>query len=416
MYSKNIGMALVVALSLPCETTSFDLRNGTDGLAVYWGQNSLAIQTNGAQNELGLSQYCTMPTPPTTILLSFHNIFTQDPQINLSNHCQKTFRSSQMLDCTQLAAQIKGCQQKGIQILLSMGGASGAYSMENPDYAQTVFNTYLGGTNSSVQRPFGTAVLDGVDLDIEGGSPAGYANFTNMLHEISPDSVITSAPQCPYPDAMLGDALNNGWFDAVFVQFYNNACSPDKSGFNFNQWADWAKTKSKNPNVKLYIGSPACEECASSGYLGAQTLEQTYQKTKTQYSDVLGGIMLWDAGAAYNGNGPIAEAVAQKALGKRDEQPDYRGAAGAVGKRDEQPDYRGAAGAMGKRGEQPDYRGAAGAVGKRDEQPDYRGAAATLGKRRHPKHPNYPADDLHEVDNAPVSAREITRRNGKLRL
>lgn len=33
----------------------------------------------------------------------------------------------------------------------------------------------------STTRPFGAAVLDGVDLDIEGGSSAGYAAFVTQL-------------------------------------------------------------------------------------------------------------------------------------------------------------------------------------------------------------------------------------------
>ena len=30
---------------------------------------------------------------------------------------------------------------------------------------------------------------------------------------------ITAAPQCPYPDAYIGAALNEAPFDAVYVQF-----------------------------------------------------------------------------------------------------------------------------------------------------------------------------------------------------
>ena len=30
---------------------------------------------------------------------------------------------------------------------------------------------------------------------------------------------VTAAPQCPFPDAELGNALNSAFFDAVYVQF-----------------------------------------------------------------------------------------------------------------------------------------------------------------------------------------------------
>ncbi|KAJ1643002.1 Chitinase 2 [Coemansia asiatica] len=313
---------LLLALLLAAPSAlCFDLHKGTGGLAIYWGQNSLSLQTEGKEEELDLQDYCNSSTPPDIILLAFHHVFTENPQINLSKHCEKYFKGSQMLDCTSLAPQIQACQEKGIKVLLSMGGATGAYSMVNNDiassYAQTVVDTYLSGNSSDVIRPFGDAVLDGVDLDIEGGGDTGYAEFTNKLREIEPDVLITAAPQCAFPDAMLGDALDNGWVDAVFIQFYNNFCNAGTSEFNFATWADWAQSKSKNPDVKLYIGSPACQACASTGYLGAEKLEQVYTDIKRSNGDVLGGIMLWDAGAAYyddSGATPIAEQLKQTVL------------------------------------------------------------------------------------------------------
>ena len=46
--------------------------------------------------------------------------------------------------------------------------------------AKSIWNAYLGG--SGVNRPFGTVVLDGVDLDVE--APTGkqyYADFVKAL-------------------------------------------------------------------------------------------------------------------------------------------------------------------------------------------------------------------------------------------
>ncbi|KAI8321130.1 glycoside hydrolase, partial [Martensiomyces pterosporus] len=277
---------------------AFDIKSSKGGLAVYWGQNSLSLQAG--EDEMDLGQYCTADNPPDIILVSFHHVFTQSPQINLSKHCGKYMKSSVMLNCTFMEPQIKACQDKGIKVILSMGGAAGAYSFasnsDGAQYAQVVYDTFLGGKGN--QRPFGQAVLDGVDLDIEGGGPTGYADFTSKLHEISPGSLITGAPQCPYPDHMLDDALQKGWFDAIFVQFYNNYCNAGTSAFNFDTWADWARKTSKNKGVKVYIGSPACEKCASTGYIGADKLTEVYKSTLSKHADVLGGIMLWDAGAA----------------------------------------------------------------------------------------------------------------------
>ncbi len=37
---------------------------------------------------------------------------------------------------------------------------------------------------------------------------------------------ITAAPQCPYPDANIGAALNEAHFDAVYVQFCTSPFIP----------------------------------------------------------------------------------------------------------------------------------------------------------------------------------------------
>lgn len=60
---------------------------------------------------------------------------------------------------------------------MSLGGAVGQYGFANDSdgqaFADTLWNIY--GAGSSSTRPFGDAVLDGFDLDIEGGGPTGYA-------------------------------------------------------------------------------------------------------------------------------------------------------------------------------------------------------------------------------------------------
>jgi chitinase len=92
-------------------------------------------------------------------------------------------------------------------------------------------------------------VLDGVDLDIEGGGVNGYGAFIDEMRAIyhnpseNPSNrqyLITGAPQCPFPDAHMGASLASSWYDYVFVQFYNNYCGASSpANFNFNTWADW---------------------------------------------------------------------------------------------------------------------------------------------------------------------------------
>lgn len=67
---------------------------------------------------------------------------------------------------------------------------------------------FLGGASPGWPRPFGDAVLDGVDLDIEGGSATGYAAFVTAMRGLYTGAgsnpggrafLITGAPQCPFP-------------------------------------------------------------------------------------------------------------------------------------------------------------------------------------------------------------------------
>jgi len=215
-----------------------------------------------------------------------------------------------------MASDIKTCQSKGKIITMSLGGASGAYGLADDNtakqFADTIWNTFLGG--SSTHRPFGDAVLDGVDLDIEGGSSSSYGAFVTQLRShfngASKSYYVTGAPQCPFPDAYLNDALSSSHFDAVYVQFYNNYCGLgafNTSNWNFGSWDNWAKTVSPNKNVKVYIGAPASSAAAGSGYVDAATLGKIAATTRAQYSS-FGGVMFWDISQA-RANGRFDKAI-----------------------------------------------------------------------------------------------------------
>jgi chitinase len=49
--------------------------------------------------------------------------------------------------------------------------------------AEKIWNMFLGGTTSSV-RPFGDAVLDGVDIWMRDNQIVGYAALANRLKEL----------------------------------------------------------------------------------------------------------------------------------------------------------------------------------------------------------------------------------------
>ncbi|KAI5827580.1 glycoside hydrolase family 18 protein [Schizophyllum commune Tattone D] len=286
----------------------------------YWGQNSRGAVdgTDTANFQKDISYYCNDDNI-NVLPVSFVNVFFGTggaPEMNLANSCNNvdnaTFSGTKLPNCAALADDIQYCQSKGKLVTLSLGGATGSVGFESDDqattFAQTIWNLFLGGSSST--RPFGAAVLDGVDLDIEGGSSAHYAVFVNEIRSLASGAskkyYVTAAPQCVYPDASLGGVLNAVGFDAIYVQFYNNQCGLPNYGqvsnWNFGTWDYWARHVSPNPDVKVYIGAPASSGAAGSGYVSSSTLNNIATTMRKSFPS-FGGVMLWDASqAVYNGN------------------------------------------------------------------------------------------------------------------
>ncbi|KAI7828779.1 glycoside hydrolase family 18 protein, partial [Gamsiella multidivaricata] len=268
----------------------------------YWGQNSVSFSGG---TETDLVNYCQDDTINAFAIAFVYQIQNGKPVLNLANHCGGTFPGTNLLNCPKVGQDIKACQARGKAIVISIGGASGSYSL--PDavsgtaFAEQIWNTFLGGSSST--RPFGDAVLDGVDLDLESGQNAGYVAFISTLRNKFASAgrryYITAAPQCPYPDQATKDALANSWFDLVWVQFYNNYCGVQSFGtsnFNFDTWNNWATTVSKNKDVRILLGVPGGPGGAGSGVIDASRLNTILGAIKS-YSN-FGGVMMWDAGIA----------------------------------------------------------------------------------------------------------------------
>jgi len=292
----------------------------SDNLVVYWGQNSYGATnpSDTANWQKPIGAYCDDNTIDA-LPMAFVDIFFGPgslPSLNLANTCNPTdnttFSGSSLPDCSTLASGIKACQAKGKIVTISLGGATGAIGFTSDsqasDFADQVWNLFLGGSSKS--RPFGDAVLDGIDLDIEGGSTTGYTAFVKQIrthtNNASKTYYVTGAPQCPFPDAYLGSTINTVGFDALYVQFYNNYCGltdySNPNAWDFASWDNWAQNTSPNKNVKIFIGAPASKSAAGSGYIDAATLGSIASATKAKYSS-FGGVMLWDASqAAANSN------------------------------------------------------------------------------------------------------------------
>jgi chitinase len=292
---------------MPLPGAAFAAAADGNSVAIYWGQNETG-------SEAELASVCSTPQY-SIVILSFAYAFgkshVQDangyPSFNFGTHCTTPFgpNNPNFLRCPDLSTAIVACQNSGKKVLLSLGGAVGSYGfVDDADAqatAQIFWDTVLGG--QATMRPFDTAVLDGIDLDIEQGNPTGYAAFVKTLRGLMNADVrktyyLTAAPQCPFPDPYLGPGSGTALgaaatsFNFIFVQFYNNtSCetsSPQGWPTALGAWTGLRGTG----GPKTFFGMPAAPGAANSGYLDASGISKVAKTLKG--SSAVGGIMLWD--------------------------------------------------------------------------------------------------------------------------
>ncbi|KAJ1930953.1 Chitinase 3, partial [Linderina macrospora] len=112
--------------------------NCNSNLVMYWGQNSRGV-TNPGENQLPLDEYCDKESGDV-LVLSFLSEFNADglhpPGLNLANACVTTFTNTTLLHCPNIGKAITHCQKQGKVVLLSMGGAAGAYGFADDTQAE----------------------------------------------------------------------------------------------------------------------------------------------------------------------------------------------------------------------------------------------------------------------------------------
>ncbi|KAE8139540.1 putative glycosyl hydrolase, family 18 [Aspergillus pseudotamarii] len=332
--SRTVALFTLALASFNGALAALNL-NSNNNIAAYWGQNSYG-QSTGPYVQQRLSYYCRSKTDSTPRKHAIANGSTHVyqisfltringaggvPEVNFANagdNCT-TFSGTQLLDCPQIAEDIKECQSLGRTILLSIGGATyneGGFSSEAAAAAgaKMIWETFGPVSNASVKRPFGDAVVDGFDLDFE-ATVNNMPAFANQLRsyygsDTSKKYYTTAAPQCPYPDAADGPMLNGAvYFDAIWIQFYNNYCglqafvpgSAAQNNFNFDVWDRWARETSLNKNAKVFLGVPGNKGAAGTGYQPISTVTEIINYVK-QFSS-FGGAMVWDASQVYANSG-----------------------------------------------------------------------------------------------------------------
>jgi chitinase len=308
----SLGLMASAASAIP-HTLSSRQAPGAQNV-VYWGQNG-----GGTVENNDLAAYCTSTSGINIIVLAFLYEFGNGNNIPSGTIGQSCFISTEGegQDCDAVATSIATCQSAGIKVILSLGGASGSYSLQSQSEAETigqyVWDSYGNSGNTTVQRPFGDTFVNGFDFDIEVNDGSAYYPYmistlrSNFASDPSNTYYITGAPQCPIPEPNMGVIIGNATFDYLWVQFYNNnnythPCSLGLNGnapFNYDQWVTFIDS-TPSANAKLFIGVPAAPLAANGSPSG-----ETYYAPPAQLATLVGqyksnsafgGVMMWSAG------------------------------------------------------------------------------------------------------------------------
>lgn len=274
---------------------------------VYWGQNGGGVVENN-----DLATYCTKESGIDVIVLAFlyqYGNGVKIPAGTIGQSCSIS-TTGEPQNCEALTSAIETCKTNGVKVIMSLGGASGAYSLTSQEEAETIgqnlWDAYgNSASNGSVPRPFGKTFVNGWDFDIESNSGNQYYEFmiaklrSNFASDSANQYFITGAPQCPIPEPNMNEIITKAQFDYLFVQFYNNpGCSTDGT-INFDQW----KTNvagSPSADAKIFIGVPASPLGATGTESGAKYYLEpaTLTKVVSQHAqdEKFGGVMMWAAG------------------------------------------------------------------------------------------------------------------------
>ena len=220
----------------------------------------------------------------------------------------------------------------GKKVLLSLGGAIPNNQHITSTTSATNFANFLWRAfgpdketaSSTFPRPFGSAVVDGFDFDIEnvlaakedsGDLSRGYGTMITRLRSLyttdkSKTYYISGAPQCVVPDSHLANAIETSWFDFLFVQFYNTPFCSARAYFNhnyggtntnisFDKWISFVKASSFNKNVKVYLGLPASSSnqllIDPKMYLAPSEANTIIKAFQCKYPSNFGGVMVFEA-------------------------------------------------------------------------------------------------------------------------
>lgn len=324
-----------IVSAVPVEKNIVKRGGGNAKTVIYYGQGS---------NQPDISTFCSR-ADVDIINIGFVNGFPSMngnngwPSWNFGNQCNAGYYQDTKMykycDSGDFSGQVKACQQNGKKILVSLGGefdSKNPYSLQTSDVTTLakelwwIFGpTGQAGAPPDLPRPFGDAIVDGFDFDIEGSPSDAWGQLASALRAKMPSGgLLTAAPQCVVPDANLASTISQAAFDYLFIQFYNtkqcsarahldNSYGKSENGnkatdISYNAWVKWLKENASGGQVpQLFIGLPGSPSSTTDSQMYLNQQEAT-TLLKDFYQDAhFGGVMLWEATSALNNGDYIAQ-------------------------------------------------------------------------------------------------------------
>ncbi|KND87722.1 Endochitinase 2 [Tolypocladium ophioglossoides CBS 100239] len=305
---SSLALMATAALAAPHKAKAKSRGESGPQNVVYWGQNGGNVVENN-----DLASYCTSASGIDVVVLAFLYEYGNGVDIasgTIGQSCSIS-TTGQGEGCDDLAQAIDTCKSNGVKVVLSLGGAVGAYSLQSQAEAETIgqnlWDAYgnVQGGSSSVPRPFGETFVNGWDFDIESNSGNQYYQYliaqlrSNFASDSANQYYITGAPQCPIPEPNMNEIITNAQFDYLFVQFYNNPSCSVNAGINYG---DWKQNIANTPyaDAKIFIGVPASPLGATGTQSGAEYYldPSALASLTSEYvnDSAFGGVMMWAAG------------------------------------------------------------------------------------------------------------------------
>ncbi|EPZ32890.1 Glycoside hydrolase, superfamily domain-containing protein [Rozella allomycis CSF55] len=238
--------------------------------------------------------------------------------MDLSIHCSSPYpgftkpaSGYTLLKCPDIENDIKQCQSLGKKIIISVVNLGSTTSMKNEqdgeNVANMIWNSFLGGSGN---RPFGSAILDGVDLWNRDNQKIGYLSLVNKLRALmNADSsrkyLLTASARCSYPEPTFGPQVAGLPFTEVPKSFdyisFHAMSTPECTFQNkdlfyqtFEKWSDWAHPL----GIPIYVGLPASISNGAPGdYITVGNLGSALSRLSNLTS--FSGITLWEFSADY---------------------------------------------------------------------------------------------------------------------